>query len=359
MGRHVHSSTISYLILILFTNNAPDFVNALSLSDGNGVSRRDALMETAAAGLGVGSIVSSPFLFPDSALAVDGSPIAVLGASGRTGALCVASCLRRGIPVRALTRSGVWPPDGMDLSPSGLTTMVTSSNNNKLLTVSSCNVKDEASLAAGISGCRGVIYAASASKKGGSARDIDNLAVVATGTACLKANIGRYVVISSTAVTRPSSLGFKFTDMMAGGIMGQKRLGELGVMDAYKNNGGSSSSSSSSFTIIRPGGLEEPKLNKILGPSALEVSQGDVLAGIVSRADLAEVAVELALLAASNKNCRNTALELYYTEGAFPCDGPFKKYLDPQNGVVERLHGSTYEELFRGIRPDYDYLVGA
>jgi hypothetical protein len=318
-------------------------------------------METAAGGLAVGlaSIVSSPFLFPDLALAADGSPIAVLGASGRTGALCVASCLRRGIPVRALTRSGVWPPPGMDLSPSGVVTTMDTSRNNQLLTVSSCNVKDEASLAAGIAGCRGVIYAASASKKGGSARDIDNLAVVATGTACLQANIGRYVVISSTAVTRPSSLGFKFTDMMAGGIMGEKRLGELGVIDAYKNNRGSSSSSSScSFTIVRPGGLEEPKLNKILGPSALEVSQGDVLAGIVSRADLAEVAVELAL-ATSNQNCRNTALELYYTEGAFPCDSPFKKYLDPQNGVVERLHGGTYEELFRGIRPDYDYLAGA
>ena len=98
-------------------------------------------------------------------------------------------------------------------------------------------------------------------------------------------------------------------------------------------------------------GLDEPKVNKILGPSTLELSQGDVLAGIISRADLAELAVELAL--SKDSNLRNTALEAYYTKGAVPCDKPFKDFLD--NGAVARLHGDTYKELFSGIKPGLDY----
>uniref|UniRef100_A0A7S2GR70 NAD(P)-binding domain-containing protein n=1 Tax=Helicotheca tamesis TaxID=374047 RepID=A0A7S2GR70_9STRA len=109
--------------------------------------------------------------------------------------------------------------------------------------------------------------------------------------------------------------------------------------------------SSSSFTMIRPGGLEEPKTNEILGPSTLEISQGDVLTGIVSRADLAEVSVEIALSSAAN--LRNTALELYYTDSAQPCEGRFKSFLS--SGEIARLHGGTYEELFRGVQPNIDF----
>ena len=98
-------------------------------------------------------------------------------------------------------------------------------------------------------------------------------------------------------------------------------------------------------------GLDEPKVNKILGPSTLELSQGDVLAGIISRADLAELAVELVL--SKDSNLRNTALEAYYTKGATPCDKPFKDFLD--NGAVARLHGDTYKDLFSGIKPGLDY----
>ena len=130
--------------------------------------------------------------------------------------------------------------------------------------------------------------------------------------------------------------------------MDQKRLGEEGVQSAYRNGG-----STASYTIIRPGGLEEPKKNEVLGPSSLEITQGDVLSGIVSRAGVAEVCVELA--ASNAPNLRNTALELYYTDSTVPVDGNFKSMLT--SGVVPRLHGDTYAQLFEGIRPDIDYYV--
>jgi nucleoside-diphosphate-sugar epimerase len=221
-----------------------------------------------------------------------------------------------------------------------------SNYNNDLLTVSTCDINDPAALRNTVKGCRGVIYAASASKRGGSAKAIDNEGVVAAGDACIQGNIGRFVVISSTATSRPKSLGYIFTNVF-GGVMEEKRKGEQGVMKQYKY----ATTSGSTYTILRPGGLEEPKENKVLGPSTLEISQGDAIAGIISRADLAQVAVELALCEQSN--VQNTAVELYYTYSAQPCEGKFKSLLTSSEGV--RLHGNSYEELFKKIEAGIDF----
>jgi uncharacterized protein YbjT (DUF2867 family) len=288
--------------------------------------------------LAVGGVTGiSNLLVPESALAAT-KPVAVLGASGRTGALCVVACLNRGVPVRALTRSGTWPPQKLEKE--------IALQNLELLSVGTCDVKDAASIRQTIQGCQGVIYAASASKNGGDARAIDNLGVVDAAEACVKEGVGRYIVISSTATTRPQSLGYKFTNVL-GGIMEEKRNGEVGVRDLYQTAKGVS------YTLIRPGGINEAR-NVILGPAALEVSQGDALAGIVSRADLAQFAVELTLSNASN--LRNTAVELYYTSSVQPCEGRFKDFVT--NGVVPRVHGQSYEELFAGIQPNIDYYEG-
>ena len=66
---------------------------------------------------------------------------------------------------------------------------------------------------------------------------------------------------------------------------------------------------------------------------------------------MAELAVELAL--SNDSNLRNTALEAYYTKGALAVEGTFKDFLN--NGAVERLHGDTYQDLLRGIKPDQDF----
>ena len=150
--------------------------------------------------------------------------------------------------MKALSRSGSSPP-GVDADP--------------LLTSAACDVRDPSTI--DVSGAGAVIYAASGSKKGGSPHEVDNLGVVNAAKACVAAKVPRLVVISSTAVTRPDSLGYKFTDVY-GKIMGEKKLGEDGVYAV-------SASSDLAYTIIRPGGLEEPKENIVQGPGALEISQ--------------------------------------------------------------------------------------
>ena len=226
-----------------------------------------------------------------------------------------------------------------------------------MLTIEQCDLTqaDVNSLTNVFEGCSAVIYAASASKKGGTAKAVDNIGVVNVAQASVAAKVPRYVVISSTATTRPKSLGYIFTNLGVGGnIMGEKRNGELGTMAAFENK-----DIKSSYTIIRPGGLEEPKRNSVLGPTSLEISQGDVFSGIISRADVAEVSVELAL--SSAPNLKNTAVELYYTNSVVEVEGAFKPLLEAakQEGSPEqqalRLHGKSYGELLEGILPEVDF----
>jgi hypothetical protein len=247
-----------------------------------------------------------------------------------------------------------------------------------LLSVAQCDVTavDGGALAADtLKGCSAVIYAASASKTGGSAYAVDHVGVVTVAAACVMAGIPRCVVISSTGTTRPKSLGYVFTNLGVGGnIMGEKRNGERGLMATYSSSSLGSDGGRDggrdpkqppqqptppplSYTIVRPGGLEEPKRNKVLGPSSLEISQGDVFAGIISRADVAEVTVELAL--SNAPNLRNTAIELYYKDSVVETEGKFKKLLaaETNHGVGSsklRLQGSTYSQLLEGIRSGID-----
>ena len=95
---------------------------------------------------------------------------------------------------------------------------------------------------------------------------------------------------------------------------------------------------------------------EVQGPGALEISQGDALAGIISRKDLAEVAVEAAALG-SGPLLKDASFELYYTKGAQPCEGKFKKLLADE--AFPRLHGDSYAALFKGVRRDGTYDVPA
>ena len=80
--------------------------------------------------------------------------------------------------------------------------------------------------------------------------------------------------------------------------------------------------SSCTYAIVRPGGLEES--SDVVGAAGLEVSQGDALAGVVSRPDLAAFTVKLAR---SEALTFDTALEIYTTQSAQPCEGRFKPLL--------------------------------
>ena len=54
---------------------------------------------------------------------------------------------------------------------------------------------------------------------------------------------------------------------------------------------------------------------------------GDVLAGFVSLADVAEVAVELAFLSKAEPNVQNKAFELYYRNKVTTVDSKYKNSL--------------------------------
>ena len=100
-------------------------------------------------------------------------------------------------------------------------------------------------------------------------------------------------------------------------------------------------------------GCWEDAQRLVQGPGALEISQGDALAGIISRKDLAEVAVE----ACSSPALKDATFELYYTKGAQPCEGKFKKLLADE--AFPRLHGDSYAALFKGVRKDGSYDIPA
>ena len=74
----------------------------------------------------LGGGAAAAALAADPALAAS-KPIAVIGSGGRTGSLCVAACLKRGLAVKALSRAGA-PPPGVDAGP--------------LLSAAACDVRD-------------------------------------------------------------------------------------------------------------------------------------------------------------------------------------------------------------------------
>jgi uncharacterized protein YbjT (DUF2867 family) len=250
----------------------------------NSLDRRAALSSGAAA-----------IIAPAAAAAAVGDqrPVLVLGANGGTGRACVRELLARSIPCVAATRTGELSEE---LKASLLTAFPPSTLNNgggsaySLLRPAAVDVTSAASLEAAICGesaikdCRGVIFAASASTKGGNARAVDDEGVAAAAAACIKGNIPRYVVVSSGAVTRPDSAVYKLLEFAGKGIMSAKISGEDKVRSLY-----ATSPKGLGYTVVRPGGLtNEPPV----GAAALELNQGDDKSGRLSREDVAALCVE-------------------------------------------------------------------
>lgn len=213
-----------------------------------------------------------------SAKASDALPILVLGASGKTGRECINYLLGTGrSPCIATTRTGTL--DDYEAPPGA---------NRGLLTIAAADVTNPASLqtAIGQQKLAGVIYAASASKKGGNAAAVDCDGVIAAAQACIAAQVPRFVLVSSGAVTQPNSIIYKILNSF-GRIMEAKIAGENEVRRLYadptvlqKNLG---------YTIVRPGGLS---LEPAVGAASLELNQGDSISGRLPRADVAALCVE-------------------------------------------------------------------
>ena len=176
-----------------------------------------------------------------------------------------------------------------------------------------------------------MIFAASASSKGGSAQQVDYVGVENVAKECVRLGIPKLVVISSGAITRPNSLGFKITNLF-GRIMEAKLKGEESLKAVYK-----AAPSGVTYAIIRPGGLGD---GAPAGPSSVELNQGDAISGEISRSDVAECAIAAAT---SKKIPQNVTFEIYSKQGAGPLEGSL-----PQPTGYERT-GDSYDKLFEGL----------
>lgn len=289
-------------------------------------TRRDILVQ------GVSSTIATAGLFGMKSVAFaesggigtdPSSPIAVVGASGRCGKMAMEALVRDKLYARGVTRSG--------------RTVLPSSSD--YASYAAGDVTSLSSLTDALKGCSGVIFAASASKNGGDAAHVDYLGVANIAKACIANSIPRLVVISSLAVTRPDSLGFKITNVF-GRIMDYKVAGEVELRKIY-----ASAPPSLSYTILRPGGLSDAPAE---GPLSLISSQGDLLSGEVSRQDVSELCVA----AVQRTDIPNTTLELFNKKGL----GRSVKKLpaDDKMALLKHEGVGSYSALLNGLYSDSD-----
>jgi uncharacterized protein YbjT (DUF2867 family) len=249
-------------------------------------------------------------------------PVVVLGSNGQTGKLIVNLLSKAEIAVQP-TFARTPPAD----APKGST----------ILEAKVADVTNPESLSEAVKGASAVIFASSASKKGGNAEKVDYLGVKNTADACLKEKVPQLVVISSGAVTRPKSLGFKITNLF-GGIMGFKLQGEDELRSLY-------ASSDLSYAIIRPGGLLGGPAS---GASKMELNQADTISGEINRADVAEVAVA----AATSKVLKGKKVTFEIYEGGK--SGPLEDSLPKTSGYEQR--GDSYDAMFANLKEGIDRI---
>ena len=189
-----------------------------------------------------------------------------------------------------------------------------------------------------------VVYAASASKSGGNASEVDGTGPANVAQAIVNAGGDiRLVLISALALDRPDSKSYQITNTMGGfidRIMDEKLRGEEAVRKIMsRGNGGGKGPGN--YVIIRPGPLLSGKSKN--GAFDLEINQGDTVGGGLSRDELAGIVVG-ALQA--GEMARGTTVECYRSRTATA--------LQPEFALPSgrELRGATYAGLFDGVQKD-------
>ena len=250
------------------------------------------------------------------------APVTVLGSNGKTGKMVVEYLSAQGVTVKPTSyrESSKNPFEG-------------------LANVEAYAIGDVTkieTLEPALKGSKAVIFAASASNKGGKADKVDYEGVINVANECVRLKVPRLVVISSGAVSRPDSLGFKITNLF-GGIMDYKLRGEMGLKEVYAK-----ADPSLSYVIIRPGGLLDIAA---IGPGHIELNQGDSISGEVGREDVAQAA-GAAAISASMPNA--VTFEIYQAGKSYPLEKKFAKVTGyERNGEVL---GNDYNKLFEGLK---------
>lgn len=205
--------------------------------------------------------------------------VLVAGATGRTGSWIVRRLQAYGIDYRLFVRSA---SKAVDLfGPECLDRLVVGS------------IEYPSELEQALVGCKAVIssigaYVSDPDAPPPSVIDRDGMASFAeTARRC---GIGRFIQITSLAVTRPEHPMNRY-----GRVLDMKLQGENAIRSAFAGKG-------SSYTILRPGGLQdgEPFRN------SLQFGTGDTIMGVINRSDLAECAV----ISLWHPKAANTTFEL-------------------------------------------------
>mmetsp|Transcript_17837 Transcript_17837/g.60626 ORF Transcript_17837/g.60626 Transcript_17837/m.60626 type:complete len:340 (-) Transcript_17837:87-1106(-) len=275
--------------------------------------RRGLLQRTVATTAAAAAALAAPLpgLEPLPVHAAAPPVVVVVGARGRTGKLVQDYLLAKGATVISGTRDGSVVGDATRGVAADVTNLST--------------------LEAAVKGADAVIFCASASKKGGNAKQVDNVGVQNIASACVSQKVPRLVVVSSAAVSKPDSVGYKVTNLF-GGIMTQKYEGEQALRSVY------ASTPELHYTIVRPGGLKDGPPE---GPAALELNQGDDFIGEVTRADVAAAAAE-----ASINYADDVTFELY----SIKTRSPTLSKQRPPTGLEKRAE--TWPALLEGLKPD-------
>lgn len=271
-------------------------------------------------------------------------PVVVIGAGGGTGKECVNALLRRGLPVRSLVRAKV--------TSKGEEVAFQVTTDESLLEEVIADVTSKQSMAQATKGARAVIFAASASKKGGDPQKVDYQGLLNVAESCLANKVERLVVVSSGGVSRPDSAVYKFLNLF-GKIMYWKIKGEDEMRALYQEAKGADPSLNVSFTVVRPGGLTT---GPATGVETIELNQKDTKSGRIARADVAEICVECLNYPAT----ADTTFECYYADTAKPLnDVGFSNILKKTTSEEEAAasatglerRGKTWKEIFTGLQP--------
>lgn len=310
------------------------------------LGRRALVSRAAAAGAVAPLLVTHPHLAARAASSPP--PVLVLGAGGGTGRACVSALLSRGIPCIASTRSGAFELQDPAIPDRSL-----------LRTVAADVTRPSTlePLVGGAQPLRGVIFAASASAKGGDAGAVDRDGVISTARACIRAGVPRLCIVSSGAVTRPDSAVYQLLNFVGKGIMEAKIEGEDAVRALYAP--AELAARGVGYTIVRPGGLT-PAFDDAgawlgKGVPALELNQGDRVSGRISRADVAALCVESLASAAAF----DTTFECYEVDTAKPLESVglsnilgLRSPTSLKTGAERRSASGGWQEIFTGLRRD-------
>ena len=317
---HRGSSARHGLKAMTMKSNMPSIVK-----DGSGLDDAVKLFSRIAVSAMCSVALSGVFL-PMSAtpaFAESTGPVTVLGSNGKTGKMIVQYLSTQGVAVRP-TSYRIGSANAFE----GLAGV-------EVPTIG--DVTKIETLEPALKGSKAVIFAASASNKGGKADKVDYEGVINVANECVRLKVPRLVVISSGAVTRPDSLGFKITNLF-GGIMDYKLRGELGLKEVYAK----ADPSVSSYVIIRPGGLLD---SVAVGPGHIELNQGDSISGEVNREDVAQAAASAAI---SPVMPNAVTFEMYEAGRNGPLEKKFAK-ISGYERSGEKL-GNDYNKLLEGLK---------